>query len=66
MLLPDDAVVVVKTERVSRAASWVVGAEERVGRGAELEKLLMDQRTMQFSLAALERIRSPWNATLVD
>lgn len=56
VLLADE---VVKTERVSRCASCVVGAEERVGRGLVLLKLLMDHRTIQFSLAALEMIRSP-------
>lgn len=45
-------------ERVSRWASWVVGAEDGRGGGFEDEKPLMDQRTMQFSLAALERIKS--------
>jgi hypothetical protein len=41
-----------------------VGAVD--GRGGELVELkpVMDQRTMQCSLAALERIRSPCQATL--
>jgi hypothetical protein len=57
---PLEAVLeLVKTERVSRWASWVVGAESREGSGLAELKLLMDQRTMQFSLAALESIRSP-------
>lgn len=49
----------VKAERVSRWASWVVGAREGGGDGLEEEKPLMDQRTMHSSLAALERMRSP-------
>ena len=56
--------VLVNTERVSRWESWVVGAEVRTGGGLLESKLLIDQRTMQFSLAALERIKSPKNATL--
>lgn len=55
----EPAAVLVNTERVSRWASWVVGAEVRTG-GEFLEsKFAIDQRTMQFSLAALERIKSP-------
>jgi hypothetical protein len=50
---------------VSRWGSWVVGAEEGDGGGSVGEKLFMDQRTMQCSLAALEKIRSPYHATLV-
>lgn len=55
----EPAAVLVNTERVSRWASWVVGAEVRTGGGFLESKLAIDQRTMQFSLAALERIRSP-------
>lgn len=54
-----------KEERASRVPSWVVGADERVGGGRELLKELMDQRTMLFSLAALEKIRSPYHVTLL-
>lgn len=50
---------VAKTERVSRWESWVVGADDGDGGLFAEEKEVMDQRTMQFSLAALERMRSP-------
>lgn len=53
-----------KAERVSRAASRVVGAVVGGGGGAEESNLLIDQRTMLCSLAALEKIRSPHHATL--
>lgn len=54
-----------KKERVSRVASWVVGAEFGGGGGkVEGMKWLMDQRTMVCSLAALERMRSPYQETL--
>ena len=52
-------------ERVRRWVSWVVGAVDARGGVLEDEKPVMDQRTMQCSLAALERIRSPCQATLV-
>lgn len=53
-----------KNERVSRWVSWVVGAEGRGG-GSFLElKLLMAQRTIMFSLAAFDSMRSLWKATL--
>lgn len=54
-----------KAERVSRFGSWVVGAEDGDGGGSVGEKPLMDQRTMQCSLAAFENIRSPYQETLV-
>lgn len=50
-------------ERVSRVRSWVVGAVEGGGGGAEESKALIDQRAMESSFAALERIRSPCQAT---
>lgn len=53
-----------KAERVSRAESWVVGAVPGEGGSAFEEKEAMDQRTMQCSLAALERMRSPYQDTL--
>jgi hypothetical protein len=56
----------VNAERVSRFSSWVVGAVRGKGGGLELEKPLMDQRVMCCSLSALERIRSPWNQTLLE
>jgi hypothetical protein len=49
---------------VSRAESWVVGAVPGEGGSAFEEKEAMDQRTMQCSLAALERMRSPYQDTL--
>lgn len=42
-----------------------MGAEEGGGCGSVGEKLFMDQRTMQCSLAALENMRSPYQATLI-
>jgi hypothetical protein len=54
-----------KAERVARVVSCVVGAVEREGGGALDEKPFIDQRTIVFSLAAFERIRSPWNSTLL-
>jgi hypothetical protein len=53
-----------KALRVSRAGSWVVGAERGGGGGLREEKPEIDQRTMQDSRSALERIRSLWNVTL--
>lgn len=53
-----------KADRVSRWGSWVVGAEEGEGGVPAGEKLLIDHRTIQFSLAALEKIKSPYHATL--
>jgi hypothetical protein len=55
---------VVKADRVSRAESWVVGAVPGEGGSAFEEKEAMDQRTIQCSLAALERMRSPYQDTL--
>ena len=42
-----------------------MGAEEGRGGGAEDVKLLIDQRAMHCSLAALEKMRSPCQATLL-
>jgi len=44
--------------------SWVVGAVEGDGGGRVEEKPFMAQRTIRFSLEALERMRSPKNWTL--
>lgn len=54
----------VNAERVS-LNSWVGGADE--GDGGEMleEKEVIDQRTIQSSLAALERMRSPCQHILV-
>jgi hypothetical protein len=48
---------------VSRVRSWVVGAASGDGGSRVESKLLMDQRTMLCSLAALDRMRSPCHAT---
>jgi hypothetical protein len=61
-----EEVAEVKAERVSRAESWVVGAESGGGGGFLELKPEIDQRTMQSSLSHLERMRSLWNATLLD
>ncbi len=53
-----------KAERVSRFGSWVVGAEDGDGGGSVGEKPLIDQITIQCSLAAFENIRSPYQETL--
>jgi hypothetical protein len=45
-----------KAERVSRWASWVVGAVEGDGGGSDESKLVIDHRTIQSSLVALESI----------
>ena len=50
--------LLVKALRVSRSWSCVVGADKGGGIGFEEEKPEMDQRTMQSSRSALERIRS--------
>ena len=55
---------VAKNERVSRWESWVVGADLRAGRLFVEAKPVMLHRTIQFSLAALERMRSPWKVML--
>jgi len=49
---------------VSDAGSWKVGAERGRGGGRDDEKPEMDQRTIQCSRSALERMRSWWNLTL--
>ena len=51
-------------DRVSRWESWVVGAALRGGGVFVEAKPVMFQSTMQFSLAALDRMRSPWKVIL--
>lgn len=44
--------------------SCVVGARDGGGTGASLEKPFIDHRSIWFSFADLEKMRSPWKATL--